>query len=108
MSQNAELWKHEKGPDHLIIDNFLEISENIDIEGLRGCRREAQSIVETTCSQEPKLGARATLKKDYTIKCDALIWLNELIKKEQKDESNKELQNLGQAIDNFKQMVIEL
>ena len=69
----------------MIIDNFLEIFENIDIEGLRGCRSEAQTLVETTCSQEPKLGARATLKKDEPIKCDALIWLNELMKKEQAD-----------------------
>ena len=85
MSQNAELWKNDESPDHMIIDNFLEISESIDIEGLRGCRSEAQALVETTCSQEPKYGARATLKKDETIKCDALIWLNELIQKEKAD-----------------------
>ena len=92
----------------MIIDNFLEISENIDIEGLRGCRSEAQTLVETTCSQEPKYGARATLKKDEPIKCDALVWLNELIQKEKADEANKELQNLGQFIDKFKQQVIEI
>ena len=95
MSQNAELWRNEKSPDYIIIDNFLDISDNIDIDSLRGCRSEAQTLVETTCSQEPIFGARATLKKEEPIKCDALIWLNELIKKEQTDETNKELQNLG-------------
>ena len=83
MSQNAELWKHEKSPNYMIIDNFLEMSETLSIEGLRGCRSEAKAIVETTCSKESKLGARVTYKKDEVVKCDALLWLTELIKKEE-------------------------
>ena len=64
---------------HLIIDNFIEgISTDLSIEGLRGCRREAETLINTICDKEIELGNRKLV--NHTPRCDALVWLKDLMR----------------------------
>ena len=62
---------------HLIIDNLIEsISSDLSIDGLRGCRREAETLINTICDKEIELGNRKLV--NHTPRCDALVWLKDL------------------------------
>ena len=58
--------KRPKGPDYLIIDNFVDFFE-IDKADLIDAKREAEGMSDFSCSSEIEDGV-----------CDKLIWLKNL------------------------------
>ena len=78
----------DEGPNYLIIDNLFDgIFPDLSIEGLRGCRREAETLTNAVCSKEPELGKRALVNQ--SAKCDALIWLDDYLGHPEAAESNQ-------------------
>ena len=68
----------EEGPNYLIIDNLTDgVFPSLSIEGLRGCRRDAETLTNAVCGKEPELGKRALINQ--SAKCDALIWLDDYL-----------------------------
>ena len=61
--------KRPKGPDYLIIDNFLEIFEDLEKTDLVHARGEAEKLSSEACAAE-----------EPAARCDALLWLKALDK----------------------------
>ena len=69
----------EDYPSYLIFDN-LEETIFAEQSMLQGCRRDAEALTNAVCGKEPELGQRKFVNQ--TARCDALIWLTDLMTEE--------------------------
>ena len=83
-----------KGPDHLIIDNFLETFKNLKKDDLISAKNEAEQISSLVCD---------AVASD-SVRCDNLLWLKNL--ESQKDEMPG-LNKIAHAMKAYREMFNE-
>ena len=97
MTTNKDVWSPDQSPDYLVIDNFVDyFSDTLTKDDLVQGRNEAAELTSSS-----RLCAKSKTK--YESRCDAIVWLDDLMKNNtsSEDSSNKSLHKLGQVFGNL-------
>lgn len=102
MTTNKDVWSSDQSPDYLVIDNFVDFfgkdGDTLTQNDLLESRKEADELTSSS-----RLCAKSKTK--YESRCDALVWLTDLMKNNTSnpDFTYKSLRKLGQVFENLKE-----